>query len=78
MTKSRLCTAYQLQLLYEDSGRKTPHTVKITDVRMIQMLESVDENLKVTTANALRVLKDICTEQEDRQRIIAKEQKVKK
>lgn len=57
---------------------KHPHTVKITEVRMIQMLESVDENLKVTTANALRVLKDICTEQEDRQRIIAKEQKVKK
>lgn len=34
---------------------------------MIQMLESVDENLKVTTANALRVLKDSCTEQEDRE-----------
>ena len=38
------------------------HRVKKTGLKMFQMLESTDDNFKITSINVLKVLKEIWTE----------------
>lgn len=60
----------------EENTHTYTHAGKRIDSKMIQMLESADENFKVSVINLSKILKRIWPEWENKQEIIAEEQKV--
>lgn len=43
----------------QEERKKKTHTVKTTDLKMIQMLRFTVKNFKITITNALKVLEEI-------------------